>query len=1384
MTHPLLRWFTAGLLIMAWLLFTESGLYGCLALIDAFSPLTITVSQATGRLATTSHYHHLDITSQHWHLHLRSLRVQRPPLSLRTLTITAADSRLYSRDDSTISPMVHRLLKQFQSKPPTAAEPIIPVAGDWSTRIGHLAHIRLAAKLTPARLYWHLSTMTTDALHLQGTGHWQWRTPLLVAFDWQLHSRAIGTIHGRSRLSGDLSQQIQLTHQLQGAVTGTLLGTIQQPQTAPVWRLHSRLATQLPVRSTPTKAQPRHHTVAEPVTQASVQNHRDETRRLWQRLQQMLAWLVTLDTPAAHQAALSTISPKDSTGHAPDINAYRLQLDAVVRGTHQHLAVNGRLTASDVTGALRLRSDCDLSWQPQQLAIHQLTLQQRPAELTAADNGVQNKPTATALSNLAAAPDLGQATLSGHLDWRHDQGRVALTGQWQALTWPLLPPHPRWTIPTGHIRVSGQASEFTYQINTAITGEHMPTLGFSLRGTAQADRTTVDALTIELLGGRLLGKGTLIWRPDWQWDVALSAHHLDLSQHWPNWHGDWSLKADSQGSWRQGFRYQLKADAQMLTFKPLLTLPEGWPAWLPGKPTTKTWLMKSSNPVLHIAGTGNHRQVQLTTATLELLGGRLDATGIIHWRDRWRAQGRNIPAWHGQFRMTDVDSGRLITTWPGMRWSALGTVAGRWLAGQPEMTLTIDEITGEQPQRRVRGNAHLRMRGSDWRLEHLVVQDDQGALMVIETTPAPVEEVRCIVAVAALDSLVSTWHGQVAGQLRVQRRPTGLAGEWTVSGRQVALDEQIRVDELTIAATWSPTAPRWFGSAQYSPHSATAWPLGFVGQLQARQVRLADQVIEQIQIDLAGSAAHHRVATVVTTALAEVRSSWRGQWSLDAPYRAQVDAVEVAAGAWGQWSLVSGTDLVLDRTHWQLTSLCLQQQQRLNPSSGCVGLNWRAETGLRWHGALGRLNGALLQPWLPESLWVDGWGVVSGSGHYARGRWLGRGLGVWVRGQIGVTGQQPLIWNRAARSALPVPMTARALPWRAPWVLEQAQVAIVRDEAGLRGDWSLALAEVGMMRGSLALAEPVAPFAAARWQGALAITVAELAALQRTLALPVQITGALSAQFTVAGTPQAPQVGGSLRVDNLAVRGQSWPLAVMAGRVEGWVTEQQRLAWTLQAYTDRLSLLRVQGDLGRSAAGWEVTAVGISDELVLGDQGLVVVPVLVGRWQGKPQALTEQATWSLVGDLHLVRGQYSLTDHHDRWANDWGLFNQWPVGAQADVRIICEPGVQLQAFGLSGAMDGVVRLRRSGSEPWLGEGLLAVREGHYRLAEAVLGVDAGVVPVAGYVLFHPSAVLNPELDLRVEPVVGFVGPVGQVTGTLQAPVVSFHDDFLGAKQEQ
>jgi translocation and assembly module TamB len=733
-----------------------------------------------------------------------------------------------------------------------------------------------------------------------------------------------------------------------------------------------------------------------------------------------------------------------------------------------------------------------------------------------------------------------------------------------------------------------------------------------------------------------------------------------------------------------------------------------------------------------LAGQGNDQALPQLTLDGKLLEGEIHGNLSAAWQP--------TSSWQVELAGTGLNPGAYWPDFPGklaFRLRSQGNLVNQVL----QTTVELSELAGTVRGQAVQGKAQLAVKEQEFLIPGLELSVGRTRLK-------------------ATGSLAQRWD--VRWQLEApdlgQVLP-GSSGTVNSSGNLTGSREQPRVElELAIAKlVYGATAiQRLQGKASVDVSGSSRSQLTVTGE----GLHLGEQTWKNLSLEGAGTPAGHtlqgrltgqpgRLELALTGSFDQAKATWQGQL-----HRLAAQGTVV-----GDWSLDKPLPLQLSARQVTIQTACLVSK----PSRLCIQGSWDAGTGAKGHLSLERLElerfASLLPAGLKTSTSLNG--EASGT-RRPDGTLQGRLKLQLSPGQLLVN-----------PGPAPLEITVQGGGLQAEFNGKDATAQL-----------NLELSRVGQLQAQVQLTNLVA---SPRLNGKVTAAVRELGLISTVVPQLQHVSGQLTADLNLSGTPTAPLVGGALQltgaaadIPQMAVQLQDIQLAAI-GDGHGVL----QLSGSARSGSGTLRLLGQwhppQGPLEVSVKGEKFQVADTSEIQVLinPDLTLVATPSQI-RVEGQV----------VIPEARINPGNSDTTGNRVSTSPDVIIVGQAegteaPAGAKglaiyARVRVILGDQVTVNAFDFRGHIKGNVLVEEDPQLFPRGSGSVAVAAGEYTIYGQRLQIERGVL------LFANSPLDNPGLDLRVTrtadnfaaltPDKRQVTVGAQVTGTLQNPKLKLFSD--------
>ena len=141
-----------------------------------------------------------------------------------------------------------------------------------------------------------------------------------------------------------------------------------------------------------------------------------------------------------------------------------------------------------------------------------------------------------------------------------------LQAGWQQLGWPLQG-QAEVRATEGRLALKGTAADYRLELVTQLDGDEIPPSRVDLVAGGDLDGLRIQALTVDVVGGRLLAKGDVGWGAQPRWDLLLEAQALDPGELLADWPGSIDGRVSVEGQLKEGVEggLTLRADVEALS---------------------------------------------------------------------------------------------------------------------------------------------------------------------------------------------------------------------------------------------------------------------------------------------------------------------------------------------------------------------------------------------------------------------------------------------------------------------------------------------------------------------------------------------------------------------------------------------------------------------------------------------------------------------------------------------------------------------------------------------------------------------------------------------------------------------------------------------------
>lgn len=1140
--------------------------------------------------------------------------------------------------------------------------------------------------------------------------------PVELTLDWRFRQAPALSVTGEGRVSGDFDRML-VTHRISGSVRARLQAQIEDVLNAPSW-------------------------------QAEID-------------------LDAIDLP-------------ELVADAPSIN---LQAQLKTDGDLEQASLTGALkgSAPDVADMGQLAAELDVDWANQVLTINALRLTESAA---ASDESTG--------SDGAAAG--ARIDLSGQLDTNPAVPTFALQATWERLHWPLAGA-PIAESPLGSLSAEGALDGYEYRLDAEAFGEQIPETKLALLGTGDQQRTDIVELTIETLNGLIAGKGNLGWAPELHWDLAVTAKEIDLDRQWAGLNGSVNLKADSRGGLNDGFSYDLSLDAALNDYPSALvnlsgtgtasdakvrelsveTLGgvmegRGEAVWSP----TATWsfdlVARDINPGEHypgldgrvgltaetaggledgfefklngdaaldaypptridLHGTGTATSATLESLAVEVIGGRIEGVAELAWSPGL--------AWNAELSLADLDPGQVLADWPGSlggRVQSQGSMADAGL----DLTAGVSDFGGRLRGYPVALRADVAVKGESIQLRTLEASSGETRLRL----DGQIDE-RIDLGYNFNSPSLAALVPELKGSLNAEGRVTG-----TVDVPQVTLALDGRDIETDGQGIQRLTASAELGLGQDSPLRLN---------IDGSNLMVGTQLFERLQARGQGKTSAHQLSVDIDGDPLTLSLALEAGLSASNAYSGRLTQLSLDTQDYGDWALEKAAAFNVAGSLIEAEPLCIGNQ---GSSNGCVAFQQPEAGRFSVSLDLKRLGFDLLDEITPDTTSIRGYLT-------ARANFEGQGDQLTGSAELRVPeGEVEIVLSRASEVLV---FTGTRLDVRA-------------NANGLDAGFELPVDGAGRIAADMRL--PGFRLSTIDTQPLTGRISIDLSGLDHLARLAPDVSGAkgtIQGAIDLDGRLTQPAIGGNLAARDIALSVPSIGLNISELNLaaESESAESMRLSGGALIGGGQLNVDGQATGIGGAEPTLSVTLRG--RELKVADSkeymALVSLDLEAGFGPGGGAVRGELSVPSAAIMPRTIPAgtiQPSPDVVLEEKTEETGL----PLSV--DVLAKLGDQVLLEAFGLRGLLQGQLRITQQPGRPLLGNGELQVIDGTYRVSLPGLGLLTSVgrplVINKGIVLFANTPLDNPGIILNAQRQGGDLTAGVRVLGTLRNPKLAFFSE--------
>ncbi|MEP6511914.1 MAG: translocation/assembly module TamB domain-containing protein, partial [Dokdonella sp.] len=698
------------------------------------------------------------------------------------------------------------------------------------------------------------------------------------------------------------------------------------------------------------------------------------------------------------------------------------------------------------------------------------------------------------------------------------------------------------------------------------------------------------------------------------------------------------------------------------------------------------------NPAdIALALDGTPDTIVLKQLALQQPRGGLDAQGTLTLKPAF--------GWQLSAKANRFDPGAFAAAWPGALNFELVT-AGTLTDKGPDATITLDQLRGTLRKRAVSGAANLRIK-PDYIVEGTLNLASGNSRIDVSGRGGNQTDATIKFAIASLDDWLPNAAGRLDGQFRVQ-------GAWPKLG----FSGHAHGAKITSGGTQ-------IGSLDLTADFASLQPPQGTLHLKAAQLSRGNLAFDTLNLDASGNRQAHQLNLDAHGTPLDFKLALSGSASDDGRWNGTLKMLAVAVRNAPPLALEHAAPLAWDGKRWSIGETCLNG----NGPRLCVAGNGSADGALAAQYRIDQVPLALIAQLVSPDAPFAFAGSIAGAGDITRaanGAWMGGATLHSDHGNIASSDhpQQPLLtYSSLAFDANLSPHSTHAT----------LQAALDHD---------------GKLDGAVTLSG--APGATQALSGHINLDLQNLAFVELLTPDVANTKGRLTANYTIAGTPAAPQLNGALTLKDFATELPSAGLKLHDGQIVVRATDADHftLAGTLKS-GDGSVTVSGSGGIGTTAP---FTASIKGENFLAADIPAAHVVI-------SPDLRIERsaANISVSGSIAIPKANVDLAKLPGGGVNkrspDVVVTDAEqpapgkPLPVIVAVMVNLGDDVKLAGLGLDGSIAGQLRVDQRPGRLATGTGTLNVT-GTYRAYGQNLRIESG------HLLFAGTALDNPGLDIR------------------------------------
>jgi translocation and assembly module TamB len=735
---------------------------------------------------------------------------------------------------------------------------------------------------------------------------------------------------------------------------------------------------------------------------------------------------------------------------------------------------------------------------------------------------------------------------------------------------------------------------------------------------------------------------------------------------------------------------------------------------------------------LELNGEGDSRGTRVDSLRVDTLGGHIQAEAEAAWEP--------AVTWDARIDIADIDPGKQWPDWGGVL-GARVLSKGTLEAAGPDLGAWVESLSGELRGYPVDGAAQVRMKGTEIWVDELRLASGPSNLRVAGSVGDQLD-LEIGLSSPDLKSLVPDAQGSVKASGTVSGTLDAPAVKLGVSAQGVAVGGQ-GIDDLK-------------GSADVD--------LGQGGRikidLNGKGLAAGGMDFDSVRVQGDGDMASHRLSAKVLGEPLRVELKAAGGLKEDNAYAGRLEGLDLRTQQLGNWRLQKAAPIALAGAQITAGPVCIREE---SGSGGCLGFEQK-EAGA-WSASLDldRLAFDLIAPFVPEGLMLEGEARAKADFKAAGGA---------------LTGNATL---QIPAGVLSAASTASEDDRLELLDFSSASLGIDAGGKGVQAKLALPLKGLGDLSGDVSLPgwrleNPARPDQSLR--GAVRARIDNLGVVSRFVPDIRNLTGAIDADFKLAGAVANPDIRGVARLTNggldvpfigLEIDDLTFNAEARRNRIDyngGFNAGGGRLE------IDGRTLLSADGPSTRiGAKGDKLTLADSKEYFVLAspDVEAEILPngtkvtgtVTVPEARIRPRTIPAGSVASTSDDVVIAS---EAQDVQSRYSTS------------LDLRLVLGEKVTVNAFGLEGSIEGDLAVLQAPGKEILGDGELKIVDGTYRVStggkwSAAVGKPLDIEQ--GFLNYAKSPINNPFLVLTAQREGGDVTAGLRVFGTIKNPKMTF-----------